>query len=89
MLCGSLTNLVEVKRLQVECVEEPGEGALAVVGKDDHLQASGEQSLTQLTSFRNILLISVWDQSQDIISPCRCVAVKKIHEVVYRLCYVY
>jgi hypothetical protein len=55
MLCGSLNNLVEVKRLQVKCVEEPGEGALAVVGKDDHLQARSKQSLTQVTSFRNIL----------------------------------
>jgi hypothetical protein len=48
-------NLVEVKSLQVECVEEPGEGALAVVGKDDHLQARSEQSLTHVTSFRYIL----------------------------------
>jgi hypothetical protein len=38
-------HLVEVKRLQVECVEEPGEGALAVVGKDNYLQARSKQGL--------------------------------------------
>jgi hypothetical protein len=38
--------LVEMKGLQAEGVEEPGKGALTVVGEYDHLQTGSEQSLT-------------------------------------------
>ena len=37
--------LVEVEGLQAEGVQEPGEGALTVVGEYDHLQAGSEQGL--------------------------------------------
>ena len=47
--------LVEVKSLQAEGVQEPGEGALAVVGEDDHLQTRGEQGLI---SQQHVLLVS-------------------------------
>ena len=42
---GYMYYLVEVEGLQAEGVQEPGEGALTVVGEYDHLQAGSEKGL--------------------------------------------
>ena len=57
-----LYNLVELVSLELEGVENPGEGSLAVVGKYHDLKAGSEQNLGARCTDQDRNILFTWER---------------------------